>query len=143
MICRKCNQDKPRPKFHRLRNGSYFSWCRVCRKDYDRNRHRKRWDSGKKQDQFEANRERNRKFVFEYLSSHPCVGCGELDPIVLEFNHLGDDKLMNISIAMGRAWSMEKLMEEISKCEVLCANCHRRKTAEQFGYWILNYTSGV
>ncbi|GAA1744780.1 hypothetical protein [Microbacterium paludicola] len=69
--------------------------------------------------------------LIDYLESHPCVDCGETDPIVLDFDHLpGVDKKFTISRAVGastRSWRAIAL--EIAKCEVVCANCHRRRTA--------------
>ena len=77
-----------------------------------------------------------RKMVWDYLTHHPCVECGESDPIVLEFDHqVPADKHLAISNLVNRAGSIKKLMAEIEKCHVLCANCHRRKTAKQFGYY--------
>jgi hypothetical protein len=53
---------------------------------------------------------------------------------VLEFDHIGDDKKFNISDAVRKGYSMKKLTEEIAKCEVRCANCHRKKTYERGGW---------
>lgn len=71
-----------------------------------------------------------REFIWNYKLSHPC-SCGESDPIVLEFDHLAN-KDKNIAEIQG--WSLKRLEREINKCQVLCANCHRRKTAKQFGW---------
>jgi hypothetical protein len=68
--------------------------------------------------------------VLEYLLTHPCVDCGETDPVVLEFDHLRD-KLGNISAMYGHAW--RSILAEIAKCDVVCANCHRRRTARRVG----------
>lgn len=141
MLCNKCKQDKPPEEFHLRAAASSRkaqSWCKECRRSYDRQYHKQRYASGKKTRQFVANRERNRRFVWEYLCANPCVECGESDPVVLEFNHLRD-KETDVSLAISGAWSLKRLANEIAKCEVLCANCHRRKTAEQFGYWVLKY----
>jgi len=59
---------------------------------------------------------------------------GESDPVVLEFHHLGD-KDDEVSRLMGRGASLEALMREIKKCSVVCANCHRRITAEEPGWY--------
>jgi hypothetical protein len=80
-------------------------------------------------------RRRRRRFVYDYLLEHPCP-CGESDPVVLEFNHIDPStKLANISTTLSQCWGIDKIKEEILKCEVLCANCHRRKTAQQFGHY--------
>ncbi len=67
--------------------------------------------------------------ILEYLLSHPCVDCNEKDPIVLEFDHrVGVEKRFNIGDAARTAYSLKTLMNEIAKCDVRCANCHRRVT---------------
>lgn len=79
--------------------------------------------------------ERNQKYVFDYLKEHPCVDCNEIDPIVLEFDHIKGKKRDSISALICHGFSLEAIQKEIKKCVVRCANCHRRKTAQQFG-WI-------
>jgi hypothetical protein len=81
----------------------------------------------------EQTRGRNRAIVFYYLKAHPCVDCGERNPVVLEFDHLSSKK--NMISALVRWGSESRLKAEIEKCEVRCANCHRIKTAIQFSYW--------
>ena len=71
---------------------------------------------------------RNIVFVEEYLSTHPCVDCGEDDIVVLEFDHLGKEpKKATISQLKFNNYSIETIIKEIEKCEVVCANCHRRR----------------
>ncbi len=79
-------------------------------------------------------RKRNRKIVTEYLKQHPCCDCGEADIFVLEFDHVLGDKHDNISAMVRHRSSVEVIMREIHKCEVVCANCHRRRTAKR-GSW--------
>lgn len=64
--------------------------------------------------------------LLAYLRSHPCVDCGETDVLVLEFDHLRD-KTHNVAYLI-RCGSWERVVDEIAKCEVVCANCHRRRT---------------
>jgi hypothetical protein len=71
----------------------------------------------------------NKRRVREYLSTHHCVDCGEADPIVLEFDHVRGTKKHTISRMIGTcAFSWAAIEREIAKCEVRCANCHRRIT---------------
>jgi hypothetical protein len=67
-------------------------------------------------------------FLIEYLSDHPRVDCGEADIVVLEFDHQRD-KLFTVSVLCREGYSLEKLKQEVAKCEVVCANCHQRRTA--------------
>jgi hypothetical protein len=73
--------------------------------------------------------------VFMYLLEHPCVDCGEPDPLVLDFDHRDPSKKhRGVAQMMSGTTSWAKIQEEIQKCDVRCANCHRRRTAEQYGY---------
>lgn len=76
-----------------------------------------------------------KSIVRNYLASHPCVDCDESDIVVLEFDHINrSKKIGNISTMVRSSVSVEKLVDEIKKCEVRCANCHRRKTVAEV--WI-------
>ncbi len=70
----------------------------------------------------------------EYLACHPCVGCAESDPLVLEFDHL-QNKRANVSQLTAAGWSIRRLQREIDLCEVVCVNCHRRRTAHRGVSW--------
>lgn len=74
--------------------------------------------------------------MIAHLQAHPCVDCGEGDPVVLDFDHLpGVEKRFEIARAVNsstRAWPA--ILREIGKCEVVCANCHRRRTAARAGH---------
>lgn len=60
-----------------------------------------------------------------------CAICGEKDPIVLDFDHINQqEKCCSVSALIGK--SETRLCTEIAKCQILCANCHRRKTSKQF-----------
>jgi hypothetical protein len=72
------------------------------------------------------------QLIVDYLRAHPCVDCGEADVMVLDFDHLGD-KLFSISRGI-RGRSLQALLYEMAKCEVVCANCPRRRTAIRGGF---------
>ena len=74
--------------------------------------------------------------LFEFLSTRSCVDCGEKDPIVLEFDHRDPkNKFKVIAKMLSGHYSWESVRREIEKCEVRCANCHRRKTYIQLECW--------
>ncbi len=76
----------------------------------------------------------NKQRLYTYLSSHPCVDCGQTDVRVLEFDHVQGNKSANITRMLnGAPWSA--IAAEIAKCEVRCANCHRIKTLERGKWW--------
>jgi len=66
--------------------------------------------------------------VWDYKSTHPCVDCGESDPIVLDFDHVRDQKVAAVGRLVGSGAKLQRIVDEIAKCEVRCANCHRRVT---------------
>ena len=63
-----------------------------------------------------------RQWVNDYKKNNPCQ-CGENRPLLLDFHHLRD-KEYNISDMLVRGLSLDKIQREISKCKVLCRNCH-------------------
>jgi hypothetical protein len=81
-----------------------------------------------------ADRERARRFVADYLSSRRCVLCGETDPVVLEFDHIRGKKA-DVARLVADGATIERIQSELDLCQVLCANCHRRKTAKERGFF--------
>lgn len=68
-------------------------------------------------------------FIYKVKTDSGCMDCGESDPVVLDFDHRpGTDKEGNIGSYRSLGWSIERLTKEIKKCDVVCANCHRRRT---------------
>lgn len=92
-----------------------------------------------KKDLYEAqkrHRVKVRQKLFEFLSKKECLDCKERDPIVLEFDHINpSDKFKQISQMLSGHYSWESVLAEIEKCEIRCANCHRRKSYLQFGHF--------
>jgi hypothetical protein len=70
-------------------------------------------------------------YLLEFFKTHPCVDCGERDPVVLEFDHLRDKSFAIGPSLSRRGW--QDILDEMKKCEVVCANCHRRRTAKRRG----------
>ena len=105
---------------------------------------REYWKTHPEHREDDAKRKRNNMrlhavWLFEYLSSHPCVVCGEPDPVVLEFDHLTSDGA-NRDVSSMAQYSRKRVLKEVAKCEVTCANCHTRRTAQRANTprWQLN-----
>ena len=79
-----------------------------------------------------------RKYVFDYLKTHPCVDCGETNVLALEFDHLHSKKF-DIGTALGRSTKLaNRVKSEITKCVVRCSTCHRIKTHMEIDSWKFN-----
>lgn len=77
-------------------------------------------------------RERSRAIIREH-KNRPCVDCERRYPYyVMHFDHVRGDKRFIVSKAISRGIAVETLLEEIAKCEVVCANCHAMRHAGQF-----------
>jgi len=73
-------------------------------------------------------RTERREWVAERKASKGCARCGESDPDVLDFHHQDTDrKDEKVSRLVLQEVPKERLRSEMEKCEVLCANCHRRE----------------
>jgi len=134
--CKKCGVTKPLKDFakNRRRKDGLQDWCRACIKIRDANQYKNNKDRFAS---WSKNRRLSvRKKVFEYLLSHPCVECGERDIIVLEFDHRAQytKRFDVMSATHGHSW--KTVFAEIQKCDVVCANCHKRRTAK-----MLNWTT--
>jgi hypothetical protein len=70
---------------------------------------------------------RNKEIVNDHKRKHPCVDCGEKDIDVLEFDHVRGEKKAAIGVMVQEGYSVDMLLKEISKCEIRCSNCHRKR----------------
>ena len=136
ICCTRCGVTKPADEFKRIRKKTTRrdNLCQPCRTAYQHEhyvKHRERYIKNAARRR-EAARDTRTGYLLEYLSTHPCVDCGESDPVVLEFDHRGD-KLFNIGHEFrDRAW--KDVLAEIDKCDVRCGNCHRIRTVEAHGW---------
>jgi len=134
--CSSCKEIKEFNEFHRSSKSkdNYQSRCKICNKEQRKEYYKTAIGKNNNLDAGRRQRHKNRTKLIEYLKSHPCIRCGETDIVVLEFDHRDPNtKVANIS-KLVRNSSWKKIQEEIDKCDVLCANDHKRRTADQFGW---------
>ena len=127
--CTKCECDKIESKFHfRYSNtGELQSWCKDCKKKYSQG-----YYQGRKARQMYVVSVRRKKlsaWLLDLKSNLSCKNCGfNNHPEALDFHHRDPSKKSRtLANSLGVGWGKKRILEEIDKCDVLCANCHRIK----------------
>ncbi len=137
--CSKCKGNKPISEFNfkNKEKGTLHVHCKECTRNFVKNHYNKNKEyylaKTKKRNKYL--REQLSSYIKSYLLGHPCIDCGEKDPVVLEFDHTGQiPKFKAISHLIKDRVSLIAIGEEMKKCVVRCANCHRKKTAKDFNW---------
>lgn len=109
--------------------------CKECHKTYVKDHYIKNKDSYLER----ANKSnstytiRNKENLIDFLKDKKCIDCGEDDIRTLEFDHIDPvSKHRAVSELVVNSYSWKSILIEIEKCEIRCANCHRKKTVMQF-----------
>lgn len=133
-VCPRCSEPKEDNDFNwrSKSKGTKQSLCRECQRQINIEHYKKNSEDYKRRSQ-EFRVKLKEKFA-QWLSDKACVDCGETDPVVLDCDHVRGDKQANIAEMLNDARPWDVILEELSKCEIRCANCHRRKTAKQFSW---------
>ena len=125
MICTKCKEDKL-PEEYPFRNkekGIRNKTCKVCQREY-----KNTYYSRNKASHIVRNNKTRQKLkdILEEVKDKGCSMCPEKFKPCLEFHHLnGEDKLNTVAHLVSYG-SKKALLQEIEKCVLLCANCHRK-----------------
>lgn len=137
--CSKCKESKIETDFSfKIKSlGVLHSQCKACTRLLIKNHYNKH-----KEYYLEKANKRNVKlknevinYLNKYLLDHPCKDCGESDLAVLEFDHNGKEpKFKAVSSLIRNRHTLDVVKKEVEKCDVRCANCHRRKTAVEFNW---------
>jgi hypothetical protein len=138
MRCYQCKQDLPTSDFSKAKTNKYREYQNNCKKcqAYNAREHYK-INKDKKMAQTviwnQSARDRNYKFLYRWMKRFAkCIDCGYNDIRALEFDHVRGDKYKGVKDMCNRTASINRIKDEIRKCEVRCANCHRIKTQIQF-----------
>jgi hypothetical protein len=137
--CSTCKLKKDLSDFNKNKSkkDGLQSICRSCQQEYSEKHYFKNREEHKSlvYENKLANIKALKEYTVEYLKTHPCVDCGETDFIVLEYDHVRGKKRCAISYMIQNSYSLASLAAEIEKCDVRCANCHKRKSAKELGYY--------
>ena len=102
------------------------SYCKPCANAIGRDNYRLN-----KERYFKKAQDRNVALdnLINSYKDIPCTDCGVKYPhYVMDFDHIGDDKFMDVSKMRRHRMAFSKIIAEIEKCEVVCSNCHRERT---------------
>lgn len=133
MICSKCLVDKSAVCFSSRGNGKLHKQCKDCKKiaisrHYQAN---KKLYKDRATEYNKKIREEIKQYIKEYKEQRSCADCGrKFAHYIMDFDHIGSKKY-NVSDLGFCGSSMETLLDEIAKCEVVCSNCHRERTCAE------------
>jgi len=131
-VCSKCGKTKAQKEFHkdkRLKSGLTAA-CRGCRNKKSREGNKKHYLANRARmvKKHKAYRVRCRKLINEMKTDVPCRDCGRvLSPWQMQFDHVRGQKSFTIGQSPGQH-GPGRILAEIDKCDVVCANCHEAKT---------------
>jgi hypothetical protein len=128
--CAMCGLTKPASDFHRSRTGQ-FSYCRDCRCVYDRSYYAERGKPARLERQ-RVHRDAAREWMDSLKEGRPCADCGRIfAPSIMHWDHLPEyakvDEIGSMVASLRRA----RVLDEIAKCELVCANCHVMRTVRR------------
>ena len=118
-------------EFHRWRRGDgYQVWCKRCRKAYDAD-----YNARTLARRRARRAERKMEFTVWYHAlkeQRPCEDCGGRFPAAaMQWDHLpGSEKSTEVGNLVRRLCKA-RVLEEIAKCELVCANCHAIRTVSR------------
>lgn len=137
-ICTKCSIEKSLEEFtwKSKKNNKRNTKCKPCLQAYNAEWYKRNPFSQRNATKRyrQSTYENLLREKFEYLAAHPCVDCGESNPLKLTFDHIDPStKTNNISTMIAfKTYSWDAILGEISKCEVRCGSCHLFRTHKQF-----------
>lgn len=128
MICSKCLIDKTSECFASRGNNQLHKQCKECKREAIGKHYQLNKEKYKSRAVKHNKKARNkiRQYIRE-CKNIPCMDCKKSFPhYVMDFDHLYDKKINVADIV--KFCSMRMAKEEISKCEIVCSNCHRERT---------------
>lgn len=135
--CSRCKFHRPESDFYDRGNGRLMSHCKECINE----KQRLNWsnpdyaDAVRKKKAGKMDRLRQFRQILSSIKAVPCMDCGvTYPPYVMDFDHRpGEEKLFTIASQLAQV-GLEKLLAEVEKCDIVCANCHRVRTHERDTY---------
>ena len=130
--CSSCGDTKPIDEFWVKPKGRKSGMCKPCKREYNTTWYKK--NKKRHIQNVVKNNTRYRQELKDFTNekkSVPCKDCGRtFPPEAMDFDHLNASlKIGNVAKMVANAVPLQKVKEEIEKCDVVCATCHRIRTA--------------
>jgi hypothetical protein len=156
--CVACGKIKSRCQFYvqrrQLADGSLKGYrtkrCKRCHNKYTlthcdtvrRKRMQREWAQRGRRERW-LRRKQSRHAWLEVLKAKPCADCRRVfPPVCMDFDHRNPrTKYMSIAAMINQVRSKTRILAEIRKCDLVCANCHRLRHARRNG-WMSHRTDG-
>lgn len=123
-MCSNCKTKKPFDDFWKNQ-----VWCKACSKDRRRQYY---LDNKAVEDARNKNARKELLLWAQELKRGECVDCGNIyHPVAMDWEHPQNNKLANVSDLVRKGYSKQRILDEIEKCQLVCANCHRVRTYER------------
>ena len=134
--CSKCKLDLDIEMFNKKgirKDGTikYQDFCIECNKIASREWYRQGNNKTRIITKVNEYKKENRIKFNEYKSTVSCIQCGESHISCLDFHHR-DPKQKDFLLSDIRSRGLNTIQKELDKCDVLCANCHRKL------HWTIN-----
>lgn len=128
--CSSCKVEKALSDFSRKNAAKLHLQCKSCQKVHKDRHYREN------RAEYMARARAARRVIENAISEikkSPCVDCNKkYPPYVMDFDHLDPNtKVISVSGAIMKGWSLNKVLEEVKKCDLVCSNCHRERTHQR------------
>lgn len=135
LICNKCKKIKSIENFSSKPDNprGFEYWCKDCVNASKRDNYKEDIDNKRKQTN--ARRAKRIAWLRTLKSNTPCLDCGKIfDPSCMDYDHVLErgKKIKAVSRMVLENCSVEEIMEEIAKCDLVCLLCHNRRTEQRF-----------
>jgi hypothetical protein len=126
-FCTGCETELDISEFHpnNTKHDGLQTQCKKCRALYNKEHYKKNRDIYVRRR--DLHRKETQDFLRDFKKKSKCKECGEDRWVCLDFHHRDpEEKNGNLyELSNKQGYSIARLQEEINKCDILCANCHR------------------
>jgi hypothetical protein len=134
--CNRCGETKSLEDFNKKTKNRVQSYCKVCQREYGRIQYHKNREVNAEKQRLAKNKRMDsiKADVRKLKEENPCHDCDMRYPhYVMDYDHVVGKKTESVSEMIRNGAARWKIFSEIAKCELVCSNCHRKRTFTRSG----------